>query len=385
MENTTPLVANFLKLPQRTFPPLLRFAIIIKQSSDPEGTKNKILEEGMEYELTQGDEVQRSLKEMSIIELRTALKDLGLKVTGKKQDLVNRLIGAQSTRGKDRNGRRESKTQKVKGSISPMSPATSPLPSGDSAKQAKEEETTVTEQIESKEAVKVEEEPSEPKEEIKESDTKTETNESTGEETRSLTEADTKEVNEDEDDDEVSESTSPYAKFKVTDLRNELRKRGLNTAGRKDELIDRLEADNAASTSKSVSPSNSQEKIDVSNPPQADSLAEVDPTSPTGSASVSTPPVSTSPPTSKLSPSKAAKRNSQAIDQKAKRKGATQGADSEEEGDSSDVVDDDDTDEYDDGESRRKKKVEGTKTNKSSKGKGGRRDSRTAKRRRRDF
>jgi len=53
MENTTPLVANFLKLPQRTLPPLLRFAIIMKQSNDPEGTKNKILEEGMEYELTQ--------------------------------------------------------------------------------------------------------------------------------------------------------------------------------------------------------------------------------------------------------------------------------------------------------------------------------------------
>ena len=79
--------------------------------------------------------------------------------------------------------------------------------------------------------------------------------------------------------------------------------------------------------------------------------------------------------------------------------------DSEEEGDSSDVVDDDDTDEYDDGESRRKKKVEGTKSIKgkginsfsneqrlnqrqtqgSGKTKGGRRDSRTAKRRRRDF
>eukprot|EP01102_Stenamoeba_stenopodia_P012809 TRINITY_DN407_c0_g1_i1.p1 TRINITY_DN407_c0_g1~~TRINITY_DN407_c0_g1_i1.p1 ORF type:complete len:421 (+),score=119.25 TRINITY_DN407_c0_g1_i1:663-1925(+) len=401
LENTTPLVAKILTLPQRQFPPLLRFAVIIKNSSDPEGTKNKILEEGMEYELTQGDEIQRSLKEMSVLDLRTALKDLGLKVTGKKQDLVNRLIGAQSTKGKDRNGRRESKTQKVKGSTSPASPVASrasPAPA-DPVKDTKEEESTnkdVIEQGESKDSVKIEAE-SEVKADPMESDEKKEAPQSTNGEMRSLPDVENKEENkEDEDEDEESESTSPYAKLKVTELRNELRKRGLNTAGRKDELIERLEADNAASSNKSVSPSNSQEKIESStSTPQVDSLSpsasESEPTSPGATTNVSTPPVATSPSTAKSSPSKLAKRReresgNQAIDQKAKRKSIQGVIDSEEEEDSSDVFDDDDTDEYDDAESRRKKKVEGPKSNKGGKNKGGRRDSgRTAKRRRRDF
>jgi predicted HTH domain antitoxin len=218
--NTTPLITEIMTLPKRPIPPLLRFGVLVTRSDNPELAKLKLIDD-FDYQHEQGDDIQRSIQDMSLGDLRNILQEVGLKVKGKKQHLVSRLIGAQpkgrlngNNKGlKDKSGKPHSPTRSTPGSRPPTPPLS-----------AKEEEGNVVTERNSPEVNRTPE--GKRDEDIEEE----------GEEGL----------------DELSNSTSQYAGLKVTELRAELRKRGLNMMGRKEELADRLEVDDAATESREL-------------------------------------------------------------------------------------------------------------------------------------
>lgn len=222
ISNTTPLVAEIISLPKRPFPPLLRFGILVNRSDNPEQARTKLLEE-FDYRHEQGDDIQRSIQDMSLGDLKNTLQELGLKIHGKKkQSLVNRLIGAQA---RPRNGK-----GKEKGSRPRTPPQNSPVqtPNSTTRPEATEENSGAGTGGVKLEEANMKSEPSK-----------------TDQAAEDKRDEDLDEDAEDEDKDELSTSTSPYANLKVLELRTELRRRGLSCIGRKEELAERLEADDA--------------------------------------------------------------------------------------------------------------------------------------------